>query len=33
MPQASSAALAAMLLGRFSSPTKAAVRAEELLRV
>ena len=33
MPAASSAALAAHLLGRFTSPTQAAVRAERLLRV
>jgi RNA polymerase sigma-70 factor (ECF subfamily) len=33
MPQASSAALASMLLGRFTSPTHAAVRAELLLQV
>lgn len=33
LPQASSAALAAQLLGRFTSPTQAAVRAERLLRL
>jgi RNA polymerase sigma-70 factor (ECF subfamily) len=33
MPQASSAALASMLLGRLTSPTHAAVRAEQLLQV
>ena len=33
MPQASSAALASMLLGRHTSPTQAAHRAERLLRV
>jgi RNA polymerase sigma-70 factor (ECF subfamily) len=33
LPQASSAALAAMLLGRLTSPTQAAQRAERLLRV
>ena len=33
LPQASSAALAAMLLGRHTSPTQAAQRAERLLRV
>ena len=33
MPAASSAALAAHLLGKFTSPTQAAVRAERLLRV
>jgi RNA polymerase sigma-70 factor (ECF subfamily) len=33
IPAASSAALAAQLLGRFSSPTQAAVRAERLLRL
>ena len=33
LPQASSAALAAMLLGRQTSPTQAAQRAERLLRV
>jgi RNA polymerase sigma-70 factor (ECF subfamily) len=33
LPQASSAALASMLLGRHTSPTKAAQRAERLLRV
>jgi RNA polymerase sigma-70 factor (ECF subfamily) len=32
-PQASSAALAAMLLGRHTSPTRAAQRAERMLRV
>ena len=32
-PQASSAALAAMLLGRHTSPTQAAQRAERMLRV
>src|SRR6516225_3773853 len=33
LPQASSAALAAMLLGRQTSPTQAAQRAERLLRI
>jgi RNA polymerase sigma-70 factor (ECF subfamily) len=33
LPQASSAALAAMLLGRHTSPNQAAQRAERLLRV
>jgi RNA polymerase sigma-70 factor (ECF subfamily) len=33
LPIASSAALAAQLLGKFTSPTQAAVRAERLLRV
>src|SRR5438128_7205869 len=33
MPQASSAALASMLLGRLTSPTHAAIRAEQLLQV
>lgn len=33
MPAASSAALAAHLLGKFTSPTQAAVRAERLLRL
>lgn len=33
LPEASSAALASMLLGRFTSPTQAARRAERLLRV
>jgi RNA polymerase sigma-70 factor (ECF subfamily) len=33
LPQASSAALAAMLLGRHTSPTQAAQRAERLLRL
>src|SRR5262249_27509960 len=33
LPQASSAALAAHLLGRETSPTQAAVRAERLLRI
>ena len=33
LPQASSAALAAMLLGRHTSPTQAAQRAERLLQV
>ena len=33
IPQASSAALASMLLGRLTSPTHAAVRAERLLQV
>jgi RNA polymerase sigma-70 factor, ECF subfamily len=33
MPAASSAALASMLLGRLTSPTKAAVRAERLKRI
>ena len=33
LPEASSAALASMLLGRHTSPTQAAVRAERLLRV
>jgi RNA polymerase sigma-70 factor (ECF subfamily) len=33
LPQASSAALAAQLLGKHTSPTQAAMRAERLLRV
>jgi RNA polymerase sigma-70 factor (ECF subfamily) len=33
MPAASSAALASMLLGRLTSPTQAAFRAERLVRV
>ena len=33
MPEASSAALASMLLGKHTSPTQAAQRAELLLRV
>jgi RNA polymerase sigma-70 factor (ECF subfamily) len=33
LPEASSAALASMLLGKHTSPTKAALRAERLLRV
>jgi RNA polymerase sigma-70 factor, ECF subfamily len=33
MPQASSAALASMLLGRMTSPSNAAVRAEQTLQV
>jgi len=33
LPAASSAALAAQLLGRFTSPTQAVVRAERILRV
>ena len=33
LPQASSAALASMLLGRHTSPTQAAERAERMLRV
>jgi RNA polymerase sigma-70 factor (ECF subfamily) len=33
LPAASSQALAAQLLGRFTSPTQAAVRAERILRV
>jgi RNA polymerase sigma-70 factor (ECF subfamily) len=33
LPEASSAALASMLLGRHTSPTQAAQRAEQLLRV
>ena len=33
MPQASTAALASMLLGRLTSPTQAAQRAERLLQV
>ena len=33
MPAASSAALASMLLGKHTSPTQAAIRAERLLRV
>jgi RNA polymerase sigma-70 factor, ECF subfamily len=33
MPQASSAALASMLLGRLTSPSNAAIRAEQILRV
>jgi RNA polymerase sigma-70 factor (ECF subfamily) len=32
-PQASSAALASMLLGRLTSPSNAAIRAEQVLRV
>src|SRR5262245_3802816 len=32
-PQASSAALAAQLLGKLTSPTEAAVRAERVLRL
>ena len=32
-PQASSAALAAMLLGRLTSPSNAAIRAEQILQV
>jgi len=32
-PQASSAALASMLLGRMTSPSNAAIRAEQILRV
>jgi RNA polymerase sigma-70 factor (ECF subfamily) len=33
LPQASSAALAAQLLGKITSPSEAAVRAERLLRL
>jgi RNA polymerase sigma-70 factor, ECF subfamily len=33
LPAASSAALAAQLMGRFTSPTQAAVRAERILRL
>ncbi len=33
LPEASSAALASMLLGQHTSPTQAAQRAEQLLRV
>jgi RNA polymerase sigma-70 factor (ECF subfamily) len=33
LPEASSAALASMLLGRQTSPTQAAIRAERMLRV
>jgi hypothetical protein len=33
LPEASSAALAAQLLGKHTSPTQAAVRAERLLRI
>ena len=33
LPEASSAALASMLLGQLTSPTEAAVRAEMVLRV
>jgi RNA polymerase sigma-70 factor (ECF subfamily) len=33
LPQASSAALASMLLGRLTSPSDAAIRAEQILRV
>ena len=33
LPQASSAALASMLLGRLTSPSHAAVRAEQILHV
>ena len=33
MPHASSAALASMLLGRLTSPSNAAIRAEQILRV
>jgi RNA polymerase sigma-70 factor (ECF subfamily) len=33
LPQASSAALASMLLGQHTSPTQAAVRAERILRL
>jgi RNA polymerase sigma-70 factor (ECF subfamily) len=33
LPEASSAALASMLLGRHTSPTQAALRAERLLRI
>jgi RNA polymerase sigma-70 factor (ECF subfamily) len=33
LPAASSFALASMLLGRLSSPTQAAVRAERLIRI
>jgi RNA polymerase sigma-70 factor (ECF subfamily) len=33
LPQASSAALASMLLGRLTSPSNAAIRAEQVLQV
>ena len=33
MPQASSAALASMLLGRVTSPSNAVIRAEQILQV
>ncbi len=33
LPEASSAALASMLLGRYTTPTQAALRAERMLRV
>ncbi len=33
LPQATSAALASMLLGRLTSPSNAAIRAEQLLQV
>jgi RNA polymerase sigma-70 factor (ECF subfamily) len=33
LPQASSAALASLLLGRLTSPSNAAIRAERVLRV
>ena len=33
LPQASSAALASMLLGRLTSPSNAAIRAEQILQV
>ena len=33
LPEASSAALASMLLGKHTSPTQAAVRAERMLRI
>jgi RNA polymerase sigma-70 factor (ECF subfamily) len=33
LPQASSAALASMLLGRMTSPSNAAIRAEQILQV
>ncbi len=33
LPQASSAALASMLLGRLTSPSSAAIRAEQVIRV
>jgi RNA polymerase sigma-70 factor (ECF subfamily) len=33
LPEANSAALASMLLGRYTSPTQAALRAERVLRV
>jgi RNA polymerase sigma-70 factor (ECF subfamily) len=33
LPQASSAALASMLLGRLTSPSRAAIRAEQVLQV